>query len=85
MSKLKPGDLVVGSEKNKIGYIPLRYNEHGIDTKTVRVNRVPNSTPLLITDYFNKDHPGLFNKWYVIHENRIWWVFEEEIKKIEQT
>lgn len=83
MSKLKPGDLVVGSEKNKMGYIPLRHNEYGIDTKTVRVNRVPNSTSLLITDYFNKDHPGLFNKWYVIHENRIWWVFEEEIKKIE--
>ncbi len=82
MSKLKPGDLVVGSEKNTRGYIPLRRIEYEIDTKTVRINRVPNSTPLLIIDYFNKDHPGLFNKWYVIHNNQTWWVFEEDIKKI---
>jgi hypothetical protein len=83
MSKLKPGDLVVGSEKNTRGHIPLRRNEYEIDAKTVRINRVPNSTPLLIIDYFNKDHPGLFNKWYVIHNNQTWWVFEEDIKKIE--
>ena len=85
MSKLKPGDLVVGSEKNKRGYIPLRKVDEDPGSRTTSILRVPNSTPLLISDYFNKDHPGLFVKWYIIHDNRTWWVYEEEIKKIEQT
>lgn len=80
--RLKPGDIVTGNgEKNK-GYIPLRKTNEDVN-RTTSILRVPISTPLVIVDYFDKMHPGLFVKWYVMHEGRVWWVYDNEVATIE--
>jgi len=80
--RFKPGDIVSGSvEKNKT-YIPLRQTHEDVN-RTTSILRVSIKTPLIITDYFDKQHPGLFVKWYVMHEGRVWWLYDNEISPIE--
>lgn len=68
-------------EKNK-EYVPLRQTHEDVN-RTTSILRIPIGTPLIITDYFDKLYPGLFVKWYVMHEGRVWWVYDKELSPLE--
>ncbi len=79
--RFKPGDIVRLGGKRSKGYIPLYHsNEDTINVTTVM--RVPVGETVLITDYFNKEHPGLHIKWYVMYKERLRWVYDDDLETV---
>lgn len=85
--RFKPGDLVKVSKTgfdnttNDKKYSLLRSsNLDGDENRVTTTVRVPRGEPVFIVDYFNKENPGLYVKWYVMYQEEIWWVYDDELE-----
>jgi hypothetical protein len=82
--RFEPGVLVRVCGKRNKTFTPL-HRTHDDANHTTTVVRAPVGEQLLITDYFNKEHPGLYAKWYVMYKEKIWWVYDDELEKNEKS
>jgi hypothetical protein len=83
--RFKPGDIAKMRRFNiddiNSNYVLLRSTH--LDDNECRVTtslKVPRGAPVFIVDYFNKENPGLHVKWYVMYQEKIWWVYESELE-----